>query len=293
MASIRIPKFGEKLKVLEVSGKKRLNQQAIAKRLDVAESRVSDWKREGDMVPDRHLPGLDKILVSEAHVELSEEQARALWLGDIKDFKAAFNVVLHIQLHDVLLSNPDRIKIAFHDHSIACFGLDEEALDLGDDPIEVCDGTRFRLSAQCNPARRLLVLSWFDSGWRVLAPGTLHSGSIDASGSIVFPEQKMLEFRRNYGIRRYVFIEHDANFLPNLPSSGSGEALRPDVVSQFARRLQMAQSDRKWSWGQAVLKPESASPSIQAAVSTESVKTEPVKKKPVKAKPVKTRKDGK
>lgn len=259
MASVHLKQLKRKFQSLATHGRSHLTQRDIAKRLGVEPQTLTGWiggrdNREIALVPDDHLETLDAILISESPHEITAGEARALWTGDLEDFNAAVVNLPRLQLDDVLRGNGQKLNVGFHPTGDG-FGLDEETLELGEEPLKVADGTTFHLSARCDPRCRLVVLSNYSTGWRVLAPGKLHSGKL--SGMLaMFPDSghQPLRFRANYGVRRYVFIEHVAGLDSSLPVHVQGiDALDLEAVSRFARRLKSKDWAGKWRWGQAVL----------------------------------------
>lgn len=257
--AVLLPQLGRKFAVLYSLAPRVKCQADLAARMGVATSTVSGWvngirSKEGGRVRPEVLSELCDLLCEESKHPLTADQARQLWEGSYDEFRATLTRSLTAPLLTVLKRSPRALPVRHTIIDPRAFGMIEGAIDVPDDAISLGSDRAIAFEIDGKAGMSLVMLVEEPTGWRILAPGTMHSGCIkDRPERVPNNNSLGLKFKPPYGPHRIIFIELPADATAVLPVSGGVAALQARDLDGLAVKLERPQRGMSWRWNEAFL----------------------------------------
>lgn len=252
-----IPQLRRKLSMLYAHSRTIRAARDFAANMGVQQSTVSGWLngvkgKPGGLVPADVLDRLSRLLVVELSVRISQDEAKALWHGPYEEFEAALLKRPSLDFLAVVARGTAKLPVRQVIHDPSSLGMIADAIDIPGHAtrIQCRCGLAFEIDGQIG--RSLIVLGEEPAGWRVLAPGRHHPGSIDAPPERL-PNSRpgLLYFKEPLGPHRFIFLEHPKDMVPAVPVP-SISAIPSSALGELARQLSDPRWAGHWRWAEAV-----------------------------------------
>ncbi|MCB1518985.1 MAG: hypothetical protein KDJ37_00245 [Hyphomicrobiaceae bacterium] len=250
-----LPMLGRKFAIIFTNNVVVKNRKELADAIGYANGTLGEWvngrtDRGGvdGRVPEAALEALSRILVKIFPHVGDVRAARRLWLGSERAFERVIDPDSDVELLAVLARHEQRLPLKFVPFDSERLEMVPDCIDVPEDAEYIDAHEKIAFLVEARIGSKLTVLYEDIRGWSVLSPGNLHGGLVKTSPERIPAGDKWIPFAQPLGPHRFVFIEHPATLVADLPAAGAISALDSEIVRGFARQLETEAWVRKWRW---------------------------------------------